>query len=233
MSDGAAQTTVNGGPDGAPPPATTTTEKQGGTDEPVFTGIGKTIKTKEELIEYTKQLETQNVDLRLKMERSSAPHQSMQTNFQQTESTQTKAKEVNPADLLFTDPERAVEMIEQRAEQRVERKFAAKENEKQFWSDFYEENQDLKVADTVVKSVLSQKMVEWKDLPLSDARKNLAEQSRKIVQQVKAQAGTSTEVPSGAAATTGASSGFVPSQGATQTKNVSFIDQVKQFKRRG
>lgn len=230
------QTIISGGPGiGDNPPPTENIEGTGAVaaKKPLFQGLGRTIETQEDLVDYTAQLERQNVEMRLAKEKEPPTSNSFQPMASQPPPAQNSNNQgATPADLLFSDPEKALQMVEQQALNKFEAKQQAKDQEKKFWSDLYKENPDLQNADIVVKSVLNENWAEISKAPLSQARKILAEKSRTIVKGIRGDGSKVTEVPNTSQATLGASNGVQTSKPAP-AKTASFIDQVKKLQRKG
>lgn len=218
-------------PAGTPPasPAAATTTPSG---QPLYKGIAGEAKTQDELIEYTKKLENKLLENSF-----NKPEQQTIQSFQAPVSTtpdpaKVKTAKEQFADMVYTDPEKAFELLENSAVARIDQRDAVKKQEENWWNEFYAENPDLKAADRVVKSVVREKFEEIKKLDLSSAKKVLATESRKFIDGVKSQFGmTTTELPSGPATSFGASQGSPATVSSTPAgKPVSFIDQFKSMR---
>jgi hypothetical protein len=84
------------------------------------------------------------------------------------------------ATLLFTDPAQALAIHEQQIMAKISQAYQADVNQRKFWADFYADNDDLDPAvdDKLVKVVMQENYTELNSLPLSDARKKLADLTR-------------------------------------------------------
>jgi hypothetical protein len=198
--------------------------------KPVYQGFGgKTIESSEELADYTAQLERQNLEYRLEKEKKPEPTVPVRQ-FQASAPSQEQT-ETSPEDLLFSDPGKALKLVKEQAKQEIRAEENAKAQERKFWDDFYKDAPDLQRAEVVVKSVMNENWGEISTLPISQARKILAEKSRMIVKGIKGDNATVTELPSAPANTFGASGGKVPPRPAPQ-RTGTFIDQVRKLQRR-
>lgn len=80
--------------------------------------------------------------------------------------------------LMFTDPERAAQMMVDRAVAAMGVQMTAKTNQDSFWSEFYNKNKDLKEHDRYVKYVFSQNLGTWNksDLTVGEVIDKLGEE---------------------------------------------------------
>lgn len=183
--------------------------------------------TPEELVEYTKKLESSLLEAQIKGREFISQYQAPQA--------QPPAVEEEPLDeLLYKDPKKAVEVITDRITSKIEAKANARDNESKFWTEFYAENPDLKGATRLVNAVKTEKWNELKPLALSEAKKFLAKEARSFLSEVRKQSGTSeTELRSGAAVAFGSSSSSAPAAAVETSTPISFNEQVKRMKRKG
>lgn len=201
---------------------------------PKYKTFGREFDSAEDLQEYTKELERQNVDSRLMAER--AQSQANRQNVNTLQNTQHPAAAV-PAEgpgvdeLLFTDPKKAVTMLKQQARDDVMKELNAKEAEHQFWKSFYDENPDLLNADRIVKSIVKEKWSEVANLPLAEAKRLLAGETRGIVEKLRAPV-TRKELSQTSASSLPASGASAPIVAAAQGEPESFTAQIKSFQRK-
>lgn len=217
-----------GGPDDVETP-------QGGANPPPVAqpkklqAFGKSFDNAEELLEYTKETERQLVESRLAHERERAIRaNNPQTTLQNPAGSAVKAPEGPGVDeLLFTDPKKAIERLRGEIKEEVRREQGQKDAERKFWADFYEENPDLRNAERIVQSVVREKWEDVSILPVADARKVLAQETRGIIDKVSGGGGTRTELPRTSASSLPASGGTPPAVPVVQGEPENFMAQLK------
>lgn len=79
------------------------------------------------------------------------------------------------ADLLFTDPAAAIAKITKEVTDTVRGEYRQDQASKDFWGDFYRENNDLREEDHIVRAVLDRDMDTLKNLTGKGGRDKLAE----------------------------------------------------------
>lgn len=211
-------------------PEPSVSEPSGSTFE--YQGIGVKLKSPEELIEYTKNLEKKLVEGTV----GNAVRQDLSTPSPVTAPThQTERTYVDEAEeVLFTDPQKALNILRQGVKKEISDQLSHKDREKKFWDEFYEENPDLKAMDRTVKLVMNEKLEQVKPLPVSSAKKFLAEETRKFVAQVRSAAGAKKEeLPEGGAVVVGAGNRHSPVGGKSTPAPKNFVEQMKAFQRKG
>lgn len=194
----------------------------------VYEGLGgKKITDPKELANYAKELEAKAVEAQLAKERSSTYQPTMTAPVEEK-----KTDEDNIEDLLFQDPKKAIQLIEERAERRVKSMLDQKDATQKFWTDFYTENPDLKSYDRVVQLITREKWNEVANIPLTEAKKRLVDESRKMINSIKGEEGTKTVVNRTSASTLGSSGEQLPRVAVPQEGAGSFCDEIKKFQRR-
>lgn len=198
-------------------------------EEPIHKGMIGDIKTQSELVDYTKALEAKLVEVNL----ANQTKASMPGNQPMTPPPSAKDELDEIEDMIFTNPKEALKKHADYILNKVEDKRSALERRTQFWDTFYTENPDLKGLERVVKSVEKEKVDELRPLSVSEARKKLAEESRKMVNLVKDRVGVKREeLPAGGATIIG-SGGHSPStkQPAGGGQVLNFTEQLKNMQR--
>lgn len=135
-------------------------------------------------------------------------------------------------DLLLTDPTKFVKVVTENVLQAVDQRDQNKEGIKQMWDDFYHKHPDLKDVDWHVQSVLKEKAKDWWDLPLSEAKENLAQEARKRIDLIKKKFGVKEEVLNSTNASTLPSSGEPAPRSDVPKKPTTFIEEMRSARKR-
>lgn len=202
-----------------------------GQPKPIYKTFGRDFHSVEDLTEYTKEMERQVVESRMAAERLNIqkPNQTLQN----PNGPAPKADEgPQVEDLLFTDPKKAIIMLKQQAKDDVMKDLNAKDAERKFWETFYAEYSDLRNVERIVQSVTKEKWSEVAYLPLADAKKFIAGESRKLIEQIRGTGGTRVELSKTSASSLPASGGNPPAVVAAQGEPETFVAQLKKFQRR-
>lgn len=181
---------------------------------PIYLG-GKKFNSVEELAEYTQQLEI-----------------SKQTQQQTYVPAQTSEKPLS--ELLFEDPEKALQLHEQRVIQKLKAQEEQKAREQGFWSSFYSENKDLSEHQDVVQFAMNKHWDELSKLHPDQAQKKIADYTRKTILKFKGGQETTKELPTGTAKTGPSTTQSAPPVTESRPAAVDFVSQVRkiQTKRR-
>jgi hypothetical protein len=181
---------------------------------PIYLG-GKKFNSVEELAEYTQQLEATKY---------TAPVQQQQP----------VATEKPLSELLFEDPEKALQVHEQRVIQKLKAQEEQKNRETQFWSTFYSENKDLSDHQDVVNFAMNKHWDELSRLHPEQAQKKIADYTRKTILKFKGGQETTKELPSGAAKAGPSNTQSAPAVTESRPAAVDFVSQLRkiQSKRR-
>lgn len=149
-------------------------------------------------------------------------------------------KTIKPADILFEDPQKAIELL--RAELKAERdaEDLAKQNiqkaesqRQKSWNDFYNDNPDLKGWEKVVNSELAELVNEGhSSTDIKEGLKILAKRTRDEIGKFKQRLAPKEELPSGPAMTSGTTGADIP-RVRVETKATSFLDELKVLRKRG
>lgn len=177
-------------------------------ETPIYLG-GKKFGSVDELAAYASQLEKERA--------TQAP--------QQTQTAQGK----RPSELIFEDPEKALELHEQQIVQKLRAQEEARNQEKAWWDQFYSANKDLSEDRDVVQFSMEKNWGELKSMNPEQASKKLADYTRQTLSRFRKTTGQKQELPSGQAKA-------APSNGYTGTKveetkaaPVDFVTQLKKI----
>lgn len=130
-------------------------------------------------------------------------------------------------EVMFTDPEKYTKYLENKVETKI---YAARRQEEvkaKFWSDFYQNNPDLRGREHIVDGEVAknwQRGETWDNLSFEAFAEKAASSTRFSLK--KAGLANATEVENNSAATL-SSSGEGSSQMTTQRKATSYVDELK------
>jgi hypothetical protein len=180
---------------------------------PIYLG-GKKFNSVEELAEYTQQLEA--------------------TKYTAPVQQQPVATEKPLSELLFEDPEKALQVHEQRVIQKLKAQEDQKNRETHFWNTFYSENKDLSDHQDVVNFAMNKHWDELSRLHPEQAQKKIADYTRKTILKFKGGQETTKELPSGAAKAGPSNTQSAPAVTESRPAAVDFVSQLRkiQSKRR-
>lgn len=153
-----------------------------------------------------------------------------------------KSDDPDPAELIFEDPKRAIEILrkqiteEIRAEDRARRKkesddAAQAESYRRHWDEFYTQNPELKSAKAIVQEELAKLMKENDKMPIAEAKKRLAENSRARMKEIAAAVTPAKELSNDPAITGGTTEADVKEEANKPVVVESFLSQVKGLRR--
>lgn len=163
-------------------------------EAPFYKGTFTEAKTPEELKTLTERLERENHDLKNKM----LPTQILPLTPKPVES--------KFEDVLYTDPEAAAQILENRILGKIHQKDEQKTRQEKFWSTFYGANSDLKPHERAVQLILKDKLPELSNLPEEEGQKRLAREVRSFLSTIRGNDKTTeTELPKGTPVTLGTS----------------------------
>lgn len=180
------------------------------TESPIYLG-GKRFSNVDELARYTSQLE---------QERTQVAYQAPQTQA---------APEKKVSELLFEDPDKALQIHEERIIAKFRAQEEAKRQEDQLWQDFYFKNKDLDSERDVVQFALTKHWNELKGLHPDQATEKLAEITRNTLTRFKKTSGTKQELPSGKAKVGPSGTSTAPRIAEKQSGPVDFVSQLKKI----
>jgi hypothetical protein len=182
---------------------------------PIYLG-GKKFNSVEELADYTAKLEA--------------------TKYQQAQPMAAPVSQASNTDkplseLIFEDPEKALQIHEQRVIQKLKAEETARKNEQAFWTDFYNKNKDLESENDLVQFVVQKHMSELAHLHPDQAAEKIADYSRKTVVRFRGAQETTKPLPSGAARTGPASTQSAPAITENRPAPVDFVSQLKKIQK--
>lgn len=118
--------------------------------------------------------------------------QVQQAGFRKLDDTKPDDKSKKPYDYateLFTNPDEAIKRLRAEIKSEVKDEMTAQynavETQKEFWTSFYADNDDLKSEKLIVQAVLNRDMSKLKDLSIPEAAKKLAEATKKELMRLK------------------------------------------------
>jgi len=176
---------------------------------PIYLG-NKKFSNVDELAEYT---------MKLEQSRQAAP--------EQQEPEQVQGKKVS--ELLFEDPEKALEIHEQKILKRIKEEEAARNSEVAFWNKFYSDNKDLSDERDVVDFVLNKNWGDLRTMHPDKAGEKLADYTRKALMRFKKTSSEKQELPSGKAKTGPVNTQSAPKIEQKQDAPIDFVSQLKKI----
>lgn len=217
---------TTGAPGDSPvPQATATTETT--TVKKTWKTAAKEFESADDLLAHTQDLERKLVETQLANANRPAPYQPTMQNPTPMTDEDKEVKEL--AELLFTDPEKHARRSIEIAERRQDKKINQQKTQDAFWKEFYSEHPDLQKAEPVVQLLLRGQLDRFKDLPLSEAKKQIAEETRKMLKPlVEAPGTTTTTMHRTQAATLPGTGGSTPAP-AAQGEPANFLMQIKKW----
>jgi hypothetical protein len=177
---------------------------------PIYLG-GKKFNSVEELAEYTQQLEASKFT-------QPVHHVQQQTTTEKPLS-----------ELLFEDPEKALQVHEQRVIQKLKAEEDQRNNERKFWVSFYNENKDLHEYQDIVQFAMNKHWDELSKLHPDQAQKKIADYTRKTILKFKGGQETTKELPSGVAKAGPSTTQSAPAVTESRPAAVDFVSQVRKI----
>jgi hypothetical protein len=197
------------GADGAPPAAAGDEPKA-----PLFKGVAKTINKIEDLVAYAGELERKAIEAEAAVAtRAPAP-------------SSPQEPKVPYSERLFTDPDAVIAEIQEETYARVEKERQRKEDERSFWTEFYDTNPDLRGYEDAVNWELNAQRPTYDALVVEKAKSLLASNARTRLSKFRTYGTPVTSLPNGPAITAGAS-GAIVRRVEPAHQPASFLDQVK------
>ena len=181
---------------------------------PIYLG-GKKFNNVEELAIYTQKLEM--------------------TAKQEQAPVQVKAPTVTDkpiSELIFEDPEKALALHEERVIQKLKAEETRAKGEQQFWTDFYNKNNDLNGESDLVDFVVQKHMGELGHLHPDQAAEKIAEYSRKALVRFRGATETTKSLPSGTAKVGPSNTRSAPVMAESEAPAVDFVSQLRKIQRR-
>ena len=188
-----------------------------------YTTMGRKFKSADELVAYTKQLESMVAE-------NTARQSGTATAPAVADTSQPTGKEFY--NLVFEDPEKAFSLWEKKINDNISRREHQARLVNEFWDDFYKKNPDLKKHERLVQSELNRDQKRYYSLEVDSAKAELAKSVRGWIGEIKSGSEKETTLSSQAATTLGASGSQAPTPPATSEPS-SFISQLNSIRRRG
>lgn len=186
-----------------------TEQKEESKHAPIYLGAKK-FETVDELARYTSELEQQKNQV------------SYQPVVQQSQ-------EKPISELLFENPEKALELHEQRVIQKLKAEENKKQQEIDLWNRFYSNNKDLSEEREVVEFVLGKNWESLRHLHPDQAMEKLAEHSRGALARFRKAPEKNQELPSGQAKAGPTSARTVPTISEKKAEPVDFVSQLRKI----
>lgn len=192
---------------------------EGNTTNTKFELNGKTFDNAKEASQYVADLERKLI----------SPQPAVQTLVQTQTINQKELIDGQPLDeVMFTNPTKFAQHLETKIQNRFNQEKQIEENKKIFWTNFYSENPDLKGKEEIVEAFVAQNYnAGWKDLPLKEFGKVVADTSRARLK--KAGLSNATHVPNNAGGTLSSSGGTAPKIEQERQK-LSLVDEMRAMK---
>src|SRR3990172_1418015 len=163
-------------------PAETNAKPQASAAKPLFQGLMKEIQSPEELAQYARELERKQIELEARMSER-------RENEESETPAATKIEKKDLAEMLFTDPERVLTELKQEIREEIYGSQKKQQDEQMFWNEFYNEYSDLRSNEDIVGLVLNKNMTKWRDIPLAQGKKLLANEVRARLNAIRGVAG--------------------------------------------
>jgi len=142
----------------------------------------------------------------------------------------TTQTDVNPAGIIFEDPEAALRLHGEQIEKRIEEKYNKAEATKNTWNKFYTENKDLQGMEDFVELAKAKKWNNIKDLPIQESLAILAKDARAMIAKVRSGSGPGERLNPNGATTANPSRAPAPTATTQVTAQKSFVDEIKEMR---
>lgn len=138
-----------------------------------------------------------------------------------------------PSELLFEDPEQALQMLEEQITQKISNHSKVQSAHEKAWSDFFDKNSDLKGCEDLVEVVRQKLAPSFKAMTLEQAGEALASETRARLAKIRGSANPGEHMPSKPATVAGASGATPPPANNTPAapSTSTLIDDLKAFQR--
>lgn len=135
--------------------------------------------------------------------------------------------DVDPGELMFTDPKTATRLIKEQAKQEIRNESAQVAARENVWREFYRQHPDLADAKDVVEAQLAIHMPAISTLPQAQGLPFIATQARARLSQLRQAANPGAQLPPGPAIVAGASGAAPATQPTAPALASSFISEIK------
>lgn len=141
------------------------------------------------------------------------------------------------AEELFSDPAkviaRIIEETEKKTKATIRQEDASRIEVKNTWDNFYSQHTDLSQNEDIVKWITERDRAELSPLPVDQGLKIVAERARAVINKIRKDNVTETELPSGKATVARSGGTQAPQIISTEQKPIDFIHQVNKHRKRG
>ena len=141
------------------------------------------------------------------------------------------------AEELFSDPAkviaRIIEETEKKTKATIRQEDASKIEVENTWNSFYSQHTDLSQNQDIVKWITERDRAELSPLPVDQGLKIVAERARAVINKIRKDNVTETELPSGKSAVARSGGSPAPQIISTEQKPIDFIHQVNKHRKRG
>lgn len=193
-------------------------------------GLYRDFKSVDEVIRYAQGLEAKLLSQPVDRPVQQTTQQTMPLATEQT------SQEVRPGDIFWEDPNKAFDIAVRKAVDvavgQIESRTSKIDAQKQFWTDFYTSNPDLKGFEDDVNMIMNKFGGDLAPLPPSVGMKNLAEKTRAKLQATVSRLVKGNPLPSGGAVTMQASNTTPTPKMEPEVPVVSFVDQINNARKR-
>jgi len=137
--------------------------------------------------------------------------------------------------LIFEDPDAALEQVISIAQNKVRSEIAEKENKENVWKDFYLRHPDLKGSEFLVESVLGRETQRgtFSNMNITQGTPILAQKAREEIQRIRNASSGGQALPSKPAMVAGSSGAPVPSMPTPKAQPTNMIAEMRAMRRRG
>lgn len=136
------------------------------------------------------------------------------------------------ADVLFEDPKTAIKILKDQIRNEVRQEISVEDTRKKTWDDFYQKHPDLRGFEDVVEFVQSKNWNTLRELPVAQGLPQVAKMAREHLSRIRGSANVGEKLPSGPAVVAGSSGAPAPSLPQPKAQPTTFVDELKQMRRR-
>jgi len=203
---------------------------------PIYSSSAGEFNTEEELIAHTKSLERKVLGETPEELASTAKSNADKIlGHARDAAKENRTSEDDLADKFLTDTPGAIKQLKDELRSELKDENAKSKAHTDFWSSFYDQNQDLQRQKEVVKFVVGRDWDELKgDKDLKAVREKIAKKTRDFISSIRKDAGEETEITAkGTSTSTGASSTVSSSKSSkAASKPTSFVDEVRSLRQK-
>jgi hypothetical protein len=180
--------------------------------------LAKTFTNQAELLAYTRQLE---------QERFARVSQSPQPVAKPAASAPVVDDEEGIETMLITNPRKAMDIQRQKILEEVRQERAREAKEREYWDQFYAQNQDLAPQKELVQYTMWKSYGELQAMTPEQAFKVLARKSREEASRMRGEATRTTVVGNGSTTTAGVSGSPVAKPAPAPKRSMTFVEELQ------